>query len=172
MQGEIVQATSPADVRDTRELLLEYASSLGFSLCFQSFDKELAGLPGEYGPPEGMLLLARMGSIPAGCVALRKLEADTCEMKRLYVRPQFRGTGLGDELTHRILQSARTLGYARMRLDTIATTMQAAVRLYRKLGFAEVPPYRENPIPDAIFLELNLKNFEAAAASGSSGRWR
>ncbi len=108
-----------------------------------------------------MLLLASVENSPAGCVALRKLEPGTCEMKRLYVRPQFRGTGLGKGLIHRILESAKGLGYSRMRLDTIASRMEAAVRLYRNLGFVEIAPYRENPVPDAMFMEIDLTAVEA-----------
>ena len=149
-------AESPEQVAAIRELFLEYAQSLGFSLCFQSFDKELAGLPGDYAPPEGRLLLATRAGQPAGCVALHKLEPHICEMKRLYVRPQFRGRGLGRALAERIVADARQIGYNRLRLDTVEPMMQAAVAMYRQLGFREIAPYRENPIAGALYMELGL----------------
>ncbi|HZU43194.1 MAG TPA: GNAT family N-acetyltransferase [Terriglobales bacterium] len=140
-----------------RTLFNEYAESLGFSLCFQSFEVELAQLPWEYAPPSGRLLLARSGAaVAAGCVALHKLEDGICEMKRLYVRPQFRGTGLGRRLAEEIIAQARDIGYRRMRLDTVVSVMGRAVELYRALGFREIAPYRENPIPSASYMELDL----------------
>src|ERR1700733_2693014 len=150
------QAVSPTQLLEARELFLEYAQSLGFSLCFQSFDKELAGLPGKYAPPEGRLLLADYQGQLAGCVAMRKLESDICEMKRLYLRPQFRGKGLGRALAERIISEARQIGYGRMRLDTGERAMKDAVATYHKLGFTEIPPYCENPIAGATYMELNL----------------
>ncbi len=141
---------------EARELFLEYANSLGFSLCFQSFDKELAGLPGDYAPPNGRLLLASIGGETAGCVALHKLESDICEMKRLYLRPKFRGHGLGLALVERVLSEARSIGYRRMRLDTVEPAMKDAVAMYRRFGFREIPPYRENPIEGAMYMELEL----------------
>jgi ribosomal protein S18 acetylase RimI-like enzyme len=149
-------AASSEDIRLARRLFEEYALSLGFSLCFQSFDKELADLPGDYAPPRGRLLLAYESERLAGCVALRPLEGDTCEMKRLYVRPEFRGLGLGRALAEAVIEAARAAGYRRMRLDTIGETMQDAVRLYRLLGFREIPPYRPNPIEGALYMELAL----------------
>ena len=139
-----------------RELFLEYAQSLGFSLCFQNFDEELAGLPGDYAPPEGRLLLVEYESELAGCVALHKLDASICEMKRLYLRPQFRGKGLGRALAERIIAEARQIGYRQMRLDTVEPVMKDAVAMYRKLGFKEVAPYRTNPIAGAMYMELIL----------------
>jgi GNAT superfamily N-acetyltransferase len=139
-----------------RELFLEYAQSLGFSLCFQSFDKELAGLPGDYSPPYGRLLLARVDGEPAGCVALHRLESGICEMKRLYLRPMFRGHGLGRALVERVLSEARSIGYGRMRLDTVEPVMKDAVAMYRRFGFREIAPYRENPIEGAMYMELEL----------------
>jgi GNAT superfamily N-acetyltransferase len=150
------QAESPAHIAQIRELFLEYAQSLGFSLCFQSFDKELAGLPGDYAPPHGRLLLAEYEGSPAGCVALHKLEPEICEMKRLYLRPQFRGKGLGRVLADAIITEARSIGYKRMRLDTVEPVMGNAVVLYRLLGFKEITPYRENPIAGAMYMELEL----------------
>lgn len=150
------QAESPAQIAQARELFLEYAQSLGFSLCFQDFDKELAGLPGNYSPPEGRLLLAEFNGQLAGCVALHQLQTDICEMKRLYLRPQFRGKGLGRALAERIIAEARQIGYQRMRLDTVEPIMKDAVVMYRKLGFKEIPPYRENPIAGAMYMELEL----------------
>ena len=140
-----------SDVDEVRALFREYAASLPFALDFQDFDRELAELPGEYAPPRGALLLAR----GAGCVGLRPLDAATCEMKRLYVRPSARGTGLGRRLTEAIVGEARGLAYARMRLDTMPD-MAAALSLYAELGFQEIPPYRANPIAGAVFLELEL----------------
>lgn len=134
-------------------LFQEYASSLGFNLCFQSFEQELAGLPGDYAPPQGRLLLARLGGDLAGCVALHPLEPGICEMKRLYVRPQFRGQGLGKALLNAALAEARAIGYQRIRLDTVEPIMQDAVRMYRAYGFCEIAPYRENPIQGALYME-------------------
>lgn len=125
-------------------------------MCFQSFDEELKNLPGAYAAPSGRLLLAQYGEQAAGCVALRKLEANVCEMKRLYVRPAYRGTGLGRILVERVIAEARTIGYERMRLDTVASSMQDAIALYRKLGFREIAPYRDNPIEGALYMELLL----------------
>jgi len=152
----IVQAESPAQIAYARELFLEYAQSLGFSLCFQSFDQELAGLPGDYTPPDGRLLLAEFVGQLAGCVALHELESGICEMKRLYLRPAFRGKGLGRMLAERIIGEARAIGYLRMRLDTVEPIMKNAVALYRQLGFREIAPYRSNPIAGAMYMELEL----------------
>ncbi len=152
----IFQAESTAQIVQARELFIEYAQSLGFSLCFQNFDKELAGLPGEYAPPEGRLILTEWEGHLAGCVALHKLEAGVCEMKRLYLRPEFRGKGLGRALAERIIAEARQIGYERMRLDTVEPVMKDAVAMYRKLGFKEIAPYCANPIAGAMYLELEL----------------
>jgi GNAT superfamily N-acetyltransferase len=152
----LVQAESLTQLAQTRELFLEYSQSLGFSLCFQGFDKELADLPGDYAPPEGRLLLAYYDAQLAACVALHKLEPGICEMKRLYLRPQFRGKGLGRALADRIITEARQIGYHRMRLDTVGPVMKDAVAMYRKIGFREIPPYRVNPMPGTIYMELRL----------------
>lgn len=147
----ISQAGPPLD--EVRALFLEYARDLGFSLCFQGFDEELAQLPGAYAPPRGALLLAP----EQGCVALRPLEGTTAEMKRLYVRPTVRGQGLGRALAQAAIDEARALGYSRLVLDTIAGTMDAAIAMYRRLGFREIAPYCENPIQRALYLELQLR---------------
>jgi ribosomal protein S18 acetylase RimI-like enzyme len=152
----VFQAESPPQIAQARELFLEYAQSLGFSLCFQNFDQELAGLPGDYAPPQGRLLLAECQGQLAGCVALHPLEPGVCEMKRLYLRPQFRGQGLGRALAERIIAEARQIGYRCMRLDTVGPVMKDAVAMYRKLGFKEVAPYRANPIAGAMYMELEL----------------
>jgi|SRR5580698_5274892 putative acetyltransferase len=150
------QAESPAQIVQARELFLEYAQSLGFSLCFQNFDQELASLPGHYAPPDGRLLLAEYESQLAGCVALHKLASESCEMKRLYLRPQFRGKGLGRAFANRIISEARAIGYQRMRLDTVEPVMKDAVAMYRRLGFKEIAPYCDNPIAGALYMELEL----------------
>ena len=153
---QIRQTESAAEIALVRELFLEYAQSLGFSLCFQSFDQELAGLPGDYAPPEGRLLLLVRQNDPAGCVALHKIDAEICEMKRLYVRPKFHGMGLGKILADQIIADARKIGYTRLRLDTVEPMMRTAVAMYRNLGFREIAPYRENPIDGALYMELEL----------------
>lgn len=152
----IMQAESSEQVARIRELFLEYAGSLGFSLCFQGFDRELAELPGDYAPPDGRLLLAECESVTAGCVALHKLDRGICEMKRLYLRPQFRGKGLGRALAESVIAEARSIGYQNMRLDTVEPVMKDAVALYRQLGFEEIEPYRPNPIAGAMYMELKL----------------
>jgi len=151
-----LQAESPAQIALARELFLEYAKSLGFSLCFQNFDKELAGLPGDYAPPQGRLLLAEYEGQLAGCVALHDLGDGICEMKRLYLRPNFRGHGLGGALADRIIAEARQIGYKRMRLDTVEPVMKDAVAMYRRIGFREIAPYCSNPIAGALYMELEL----------------
>jgi len=152
----LVQAESPAQMAQVRELFLEYAQSLGFSLCFQNFDKELSDLPGKYAPPDGRLFLAELEGEPAGCVALRKFAPGICEMKRLYLRPKFRGKGLGRILAELIIAEARNIGYECMRLDTVEPVMRDAVGMYRKLGFREIAAYRENPMQGTLYMELKL----------------
>src|SRR5579862_9722993 len=147
----IQQAATPGEIAQARELFLEYAESLGFSLCFQNFDQELAGLPGDYAPPGGRLLLAELSGELAGCVALHKFDDDICEMKRLYLRRKFRGKGLGRILAEAIIAEARNIGYRRMRLDTVGPVMPDAVAMYRKLGFREIAPYRTNPMPGTLY---------------------
>jgi putative acetyltransferase len=153
---EFCEAESPEQITSIRELFLEYAESLGFSLCFQGFDHELAGLPGDYSAPAGRLIIANSRGQAAGCVALHAIDVETCEMKRLYVRPQFRGHGLGKALAERIIAEARGIGYRRLRLDTVEPKMKAAVAMYRQLGFREIAPYRSNPIEGALYMELEL----------------
>jgi putative acetyltransferase len=161
----MTQASSPAQIAQVRELFLEYAKSLGFSLCFQSFDQELAGLPGDYSPPDGRLLIAEYEGEVAGCVALHKLEPGICEMKRLYLRPAFRGKGLGRRLAETILNEARSIGYQRLRLDTVERVMRDAVELYRALGFREIAPYRANPMEGTLYMELVLSASESQSSS-------
>jgi putative acetyltransferase len=139
------------DVELVRTLFREYAGSLGVDLSFQGFEEELAALPGGY----DVVLVARIDGEPAGCVGVRPLEPGICEMKRLYVRPSARGTGLGRALAEAAVARARQLGYERMRLDTLPT-MAAAQVLYRSLGFVEILPYRHNPVPGTTYLELRL----------------
>jgi putative acetyltransferase len=139
-----------------RALFMEYADSLGFDLCFQGFDEELATLPGRYREPSGRLLLARVAGEPAGCVAMRELEPGICEMKRLYVRAPGRGRDVGLALAEAVIGQARASGYRRMRLDTIEPLMGPAIALYRRLGFADIEPYTQNPIDGARYLELVL----------------
>lgn len=156
----IRQAVTPALIAHVRTLFLEYAASLGVDLCFQNFDAELAALPGNYAPPGGTLLLALWQEneieSPAGCVALRRLDPETGEMKRLYVRPAFRGKKIGHALALAVIDAARSLGYRRMRLDTLPS-MTGAQTLYAALGFREIPAYRHNPVPGSRFLELLLR---------------
>ena len=152
----LVQATSPLQIVQARELFVEYAKSLGFSLCFQNFEQEVAGLPGNYCSPDGRLLLAEYVGQLAGCVALHKINDSICEMKRLYLRPQFRGKGLGRLLADRVIAEARQIGYRHMRLDTVEPVMKDAVEMYRKIGFKEIAPYRPNPIAGALYMELEL----------------
>lgn len=153
---DLVEATSQSQLDVTRALFLEYAKSLAFSLCFQSFDQELASLPGQYAAPQGRLLLAYVGGESAGCGALRPLDMTNgiCEIKRIYVRPQFRGSGLGRKLTLALIEAAHGIGYRGMRLETVPDRMREAVALYRTLGFREIQPYEATPKPGTLYMEL------------------
>jgi putative acetyltransferase len=158
MQMKLIQAQSQQEIDCARALFEEYAAGLGIDLCFQNFAKELAELPGDYVPPDGRLVLAAEGDKMAGCVALRKIADGVCEMKRLYVRPEFRGSGVGRTLAEKIIQVAREIGYRRMRLDTLPGKMDRAISIYRSLGFEEIEPYYSNPVPGALFMELEFVN--------------
>ena len=151
----IVHAQTAEHHECIRKLFLRYAESLDFDLGFQQFDDELDALPGDYAPPDGCLILAEDDGKWAGCVALRCLEDDICEMKRLYVLPDFQGRGIGRILAQAVIDEARTKGYAKMRLDTVES-MHAARALYVSLGFYAIEPYRYNPIDGASYMELKL----------------
>jgi GNAT superfamily N-acetyltransferase len=151
----IAPAATPRDIADVRTLFGEYAGLVAEALCFQNFDAELAALPGEYGPPGGVLLIARDGDAPAGCVALRGLDAGTGEMKRMYVREAYRGGGLGRRLAVAVIEEARNRGYVRVLLDTLPK-LAPAIALYRDLGFRETAPYLASPTPGALCFALML----------------
>lgn len=150
------QAETEAEMARARELFEEYAAWLGVDLCFQNFARELGELPGDYAPPDGRLLLAWDKEALAGCIAMRRIGEETCEMKRLFVRPEFRGRGLGRELAVALIEEARVLGYRQMRLDTLPHRMGEAEKMYRSLGFEEIEAYYHNPIEGALYLELKL----------------
>ena len=152
----LAQAEAPADIDLAHTLFEEYAAGLGISLCFQNFDQELANLPGDYAPPSGRLLLAHVGGEVAGCIALRRQGEGICEMKRLYLRPNFRRKGFGGLMVEAILAEAKQIGYSSMRLDTLPGRMDKAISLYRSLGFKEIPPYYDNPAADVLYMELVL----------------
>jgi ribosomal protein S18 acetylase RimI-like enzyme len=152
---KICQATTPEQIALSRVLFEEYAGWLGIDLSYQGFAAELDGLPGSYAPPRGRLLLALASGEAAGCVALRPLEGTICEMKRLFVRPAFRGQRIGRLLAERVVEDARAIGYRTMRLDTLPC-MQAAIRLYEALGFVRCATYYQTPLQDTVFMELQL----------------
>ena len=158
---KIFQAETAEHISMARELMLEYATSIEFNLCFQGFDEEMRLLPGKYSPPSGRLLLAlwddRRDERPAGVIALRTLaEAGSCEMKRLYVRTEFRGHGIGRLLVERVISEAAEVGYSRMRLDTVPGNMDRAIAMYRELGFRETVPYYNSPVGHTLFMEMDL----------------
>lgn len=152
---ELIAASSVAEIDASRELFREYQRSIGVDLCFQNFEQELAALPGDYAPPGGRLLLAKLGNNLAGTVALRKLSESTCEMKRLYVRSAFRGQGVGLKLALAAIEEARRIGYSAIRLDTLETMKEAAA-LYESLGFRPIPAYNANPMLGTLYFELAL----------------
>lgn len=151
----IVHAAEPWRIEQVRTLILEYTRALGIDLGFQGFEREMADFPGTYSPPGGRLLLALNGPEAAGCVGIRGLAPDTCEMKRLYIRPTYRGQGLGRRLVEAALEQARAMGYSAMYLDTLPA-MDEAIRLYQTFGFQRTEPYYTNPIPGALFFKLRL----------------
>ena len=162
----IIQAETAEHVSTARELIVEYATWLEFNLCFQGFEEEMRSFPGKYAPPAGRLLLALWDGRPAGVIALRALEEPgLCEMKRLYVRSEFRGHGIGRILAERVIGEAAKLGYTRMRLDTIPGKMDRAIEMYRELGFAEIVPYYNTPVGHTLFMELALRSSSEQAAS-------
>ncbi len=143
------------NIQHVKDLFREYANSLNFDLSFQNFEDELNNLPGKYSPPGGCILLAIYNKKVSGCAALRPLNGDICEMKRLYVKPEFRGLGIGKKLAQAIIEKGKTLNYKYMRLDTVEF-MKEAVKLYKSLGFYEIEPYIYNPINEARYMELKL----------------
>lgn len=152
---EIVPAHEEPLLAEIRVLFREYAESLGFHLCFQDFDREMAELPGRYTPREGRLLIAKWSGEIAGCVAMKQLGPGLCEMKRFFVRPTYRGKGIGQAVANAIIEESRKAGYEKMRLDTVPS-MQSAIRIYESLGFKDTEPYVFNPVPGVRYLELRL----------------
>lgn len=153
---EITPATSAKQIEEAKTLFREYESWLGMSLCFQSFEDEVAGLPGRYARPGGRLYIAYVDGEPAGCIALREIEPGVCEMKRLFLRESARGLGLGVRLIDQVIADAREIGYAKMRLDTYPPKMGKAVGLYEAHGFNEIPPYYDNPHDGVLYMEKTL----------------
>jgi GNAT superfamily N-acetyltransferase len=152
----IGEANTDEDVEHARTLFKEYEAGLGITLCFQNFEQELKTLPGDYAPPDGRLLLAKdMDDQIAGCIAMRKLAPGICEMKRLFVRPAYRSTGLGRVLVNTLIDEARNLGYTHIRLDTLPGRMDKAIALYQSIGFVEIEPYYAS-VEGAKFMELDL----------------
>ena len=152
----IIEAVTPAQIEDARCLFREYEAWLGVDLCFQSFEEELKNLPGKYAQPSGRLLLAVADKKIAGCIALRKIDDEICEMKRLYLRDDFRGLGLGKKLIEQLIEEAREIGYKRMRLDTLPEKMPQAVKLYESYGFCRIEPYYDTPHTNTLFMEKEL----------------
>lgn len=152
----IQPAAKPDQLAATRTLFRAYADSLGFSLDFEDFEAELRALPGIYAPPQGALILASIGEEAVGCIAMRPLDEQTGEMKRLYLTQAARGNGVGRKLCEALIAAAKRAGYTRMRLDTVPGKMDSAITLYRALGFRTIPPYNQSPIPGIIHMELSL----------------
>lgn len=152
----IIEAETPEQIEQARKLFREYEAWFGMNLCFQDFDGEVAALPGKYAAPEGRLFLAFSDEKLAGCIALRKLEEGVCEMKRLFVREDFRGLGIGIKLIEKLIDEARLIGYKTMRLDTYPPKMAKAVGLYESNGFREIPAYYHNPYGETLFMEKDL----------------
>ena len=153
---EILEVNSHELTEETRLLFREYEKWLNVSLCFQGFEDEVNSLPGKYAPPDGRLYILKYNDKFSGCIALRKIEDDICEMKRLYLKEDIRGKGIGKELVEKIIKDAKDIGYKKMRLDTIKEKMPNAVALYEKYGFVEIMPYYHNPNPHTLFMELDL----------------
>lgn len=153
--GEIIQAEHPRDFETAKFLIEEYTASLGLNLDFQQFDRELQHFPGHYASPDGRVLLAKSETQVAGCGCLRRLAGDVCEMKRLYMKSEYRGRALGKQLALAAIHEANLIGYRSMKLDTLPT-MSAAMALYEALGFRSIEPYYDNPIEGALFFELKL----------------
>ncbi len=153
---EIIEVNSIELIEETKKLFREYEKWLNVSLCFQGFEEEVNTLPGKYGSPEGKLYIVKSDNKFSGCIALRKLEDGICEMKRLYLQPELRGKGIGNELVSKIIHDAKDLGYKKMRLDTIKEKMPNAVRMYEKYGFVKTEKYYDNPNPHTLFMELDL----------------
>lgn len=153
---QISHIRNDKDIATVRELFREYEDKMGLDLCFQGFEAELASLPGNYAEPSGRLLIAAIDDSVAGCIALKKVDAETCEMKRLFVREEFRGQRMGIALIERLITDAREIGYKRLRLDTFPPIMSKAVELYRSYGFREIEPYNSDPHPDLLFMEMDL----------------
>lgn len=156
MEYEIIEAKSGNEISAVRDLFIEYAEWLDVSLCFQNFDEELATLPGRYAPPEGRLYLVKSNGKYTGCAGLRKIDDGICEMKRLYLKPEMRGSGIGKKLVQLLIDEARDIGYKSMRLDTIKEKMPNAVDIYEKFGFKKIDKYYDNPNPHTLFMELVL----------------
>lgn len=154
----IIEAKSPEQIELVRGLFIEYQAWFGLALCFQNFDEELASLPGDYSPPDGRLWLAFAGDKLAGCVALRKLYDEICEMKRLFVRDESRGQKIGIALIETLIAEAKKIGYRKLRLDTYPPKMGKAVSLYESYGFRQIEPYYHNPYGETLFLELDLQH--------------
>ncbi|HLM61641.1 MAG TPA: GNAT family N-acetyltransferase [Pyrinomonadaceae bacterium] len=152
----IISAQTPDQIEEIRRLFREYERWLGLDLCFQNFEQELADLPGKYVEPTGRLFLICVENKAAGCIALRKIDDEVCEMKRLYVREDFRGSNFGKQLIERLIKDAKEIGYKKMRLDTLPEKMPRAVKLYESYGFRQIKPYYDNPYRETLFMELNL----------------